>query len=45
MARARRTHGREEMYTEYWWENQSVGDLWEDLSIGGTIILKLISKK
>jgi hypothetical protein len=30
------------MHVRYWWENQKERDHWEDLDVGGWIILKLI---
>jgi hypothetical protein len=34
--------GRRGTYIEYWWESQKERDHWEDLDVGGRIILKLI---
>jgi len=36
----RHAWGRGEVFTGFWLEGPKVGDLWEDLSVGGRITLR-----
>jgi hypothetical protein len=38
-------HVRSLMHARFWWENQKERDQWEDLSVRGRILLKLISEE
>jgi hypothetical protein len=37
--------GRREMHIRYWWENQKERDHWEDVDVGGKMIVKWILEK
>jgi hypothetical protein len=45
MGRVRRTYGEQRNAYSLWWDGEMDRDHWEDIDVGGIVILKMILEK